>query len=125
RRSSDLSNSMKTIKNKSTRSQYVRDDFSSRESMPCPSPTRSVTNTLIRTPNKPIITKSTYNEFSSAHIICAFNSTIHIVKSTIGEQMYEKVISMLQMGNKLAIDDSIVNKLNNIFSNIFQSSYSE
>ncbi|RGB32388.1 hypothetical protein C1646_743887 [Rhizophagus diaphanus] len=46
-------------------------------------------------------------------------------KATIGEQMYEKVISMLQMGNKLAIDDSIVNKLNNIFSNIFQSSYSE
>ncbi|PKK62681.1 hypothetical protein RhiirC2_855502 [Rhizophagus irregularis] len=82
--------SLDRSKNKSARSQYVRDDFSSRESTPCPSPTRSVTNTLIRTPNKPIITKATYNEFSSAHIICAFNSTIHLVKATIGEQMYEK-----------------------------------
>ncbi|CAB4382634.1 unnamed protein product [Rhizophagus irregularis] len=88
--------SLDRSKNKSARSQYVRDDFSSRESTPCPSPTRSVTNTLIRTPNKPIITKATYNEFSSAHIICAFNSTIHLVKATIGEQI-----------------------------NIFQSSYSE
>ena len=39
--------------------------------------------------------------------------------------MYEKVISMLRMGNKLVIDDSIVKKLNNIFNNVFQSSYSE
>ncbi|PKK59425.1 hypothetical protein RhiirC2_295069 [Rhizophagus irregularis] len=36
-------------KNKNTRSQNVRDDFSSRESTPCP--TRSATYTLIATPN--------------------------------------------------------------------------
>ncbi|GBC05057.1 hypothetical protein RclHR1_00600020 [Rhizophagus clarus] len=94
---SDLG-SLDRSKNKSTRSQYVRDDSSSCESTPCPSPTRSVTN-LIRTPNKPIITKATYNEYSSAHIICAFNSTIHPVKTTIGEQI--------------------------IFNNVSQSSYSK
>ncbi|GES78841.1 hypothetical protein GLOIN_2v1804648 [Rhizophagus clarus] len=99
---SDLG-SLDRSKNKSTRSQYVRDDSSSCESTPCPSPTRSVTN-LIRTPNKPIITKATYNEYSSAHIICAFNSTIHPVKTTIGEQ---------------------IQKLNSIFNNVSQSSYSK
>ncbi|PKK72205.1 hypothetical protein RhiirC2_710553 [Rhizophagus irregularis] len=45
----------------------------SRESTPCPT-VHSATSTLIATPNKPIITKSTYDEFS-AHIICAFNTT--------------------------------------------------
>ncbi|CAG8761106.1 21871_t:CDS:2, partial [Cetraspora pellucida] len=106
-------------------STYVCDDSSSCEIMPCPSPTCSVTNTLIRMPNKPIIMKATYNEYSSAHIICAFNSTIHLVKATIGEQMYEKVISMLQIGNKLVMNDSILKKINNIFNNIFQLNYSE
>uniref|UniRef100_U9TTC3 Uncharacterized protein n=1 Tax=Rhizophagus irregularis (strain DAOM 181602 / DAOM 197198 / MUCL 43194) TaxID=747089 RepID=U9TTC3_RHIID len=60
------------------------EDFAtSHESTPCPT-VHSATSTLIATPNKPIITKATYDEFS-AHIICAFNTTIHLVKETIEE----------------------------------------
>jgi len=94
-------------------------DLEDVESTPCPT-TRSVTRTLMVTPNKPIITKATYDEYS-AHIICAFNTTIHLVKKTIGEQDYEKVKTILQMGNKLVMKDSIVEKL----KKIFQSEYSE
>ncbi|CAI2169396.1 19175_t:CDS:2 [Funneliformis geosporum] len=42
-------------------------------------------------------------------------------KATIEEQVYEKIISMLQPGNKSVINDSIVKKL----ENIFQASYFE
>ncbi|CAG8579992.1 13413_t:CDS:2, partial [Acaulospora morrowiae] len=94
-------------------------DLEDVESTPCPT-TRSVTRTLMVTPNKPIITKATYDEYS-AHIICAFNTTIHLVKKTVGEQDYEKVKTILQMGNKLVMKDSIVEKL----CKIFQSEYSE
>ncbi|CAG8477975.1 14318_t:CDS:10 [Funneliformis mosseae] len=80
---------------------YVCDDSSSCESMPCPSPTRSVTNTLIRMPNKSIITKATYNEYSSAHIISAFNLTIHLVKATIREQIYSKIESKIILETKI------------------------
>ncbi|CAG8590647.1 12728_t:CDS:2 [Ambispora gerdemannii] len=80
-------------------------DLEDVESTPCPT-TRSVTRTLMVTPNKPIITKATYDEYS-AHIICVFNTTIHLVKKTIGEQDYEKVKTILQMGNKLVMKDSI------------------
>ncbi|PKY45430.1 hypothetical protein RhiirA4_443732 [Rhizophagus irregularis] len=63
------------------------EDFAtSHESTPCPT-VHSATSTLIATPNKPIITKATYDEFS-AHIICAFNTTIHLVKETIEEPMF-------------------------------------
>jgi len=48
---------------------------------------------LTMTPNKPIITKTTYDQYSAAHIICAFNSTIHLVKETIREQDYLKICS--------------------------------
>ncbi|CAG8650015.1 5785_t:CDS:2, partial [Paraglomus occultum] len=82
---------------------YV-DKSRSCESMPCPT-TRSVTHTLIVTPNKPIIMNATYEEYS-AHIICAFNTTIHLVKETIGEQAYEEDKNMLQMGNKLIISET-------------------
>ncbi|CAG8579517.1 13471_t:CDS:2 [Funneliformis mosseae] len=96
------------------------EDFAtSRESTPCPT-VHSATSTLIATPNKPIITKATYDEFS-AHIICAFNTTIHLVKETIEEPMYERVRNMLQSRNKLAMSDSIIKKL----ENIFQANYSE
>ncbi|CAG8756504.1 405_t:CDS:2, partial [Rhizophagus irregularis] len=78
------------------------EDFAtSHESTPCPT-VHSATSTLIATPNKPIITKATYDEFS-AHIICAFNTTIHLVKETIEEPMYERVRNMLQSRNKLAM----------------------
>ena len=67
------------------------EDFvTSRESTPCPT-VHSATSTLIATPNKPIITKSTYNEYS-AHIICTFNTMIHLIKETIEEQIYKKKI---------------------------------
>ncbi|RIB18564.1 hypothetical protein C2G38_2142062 [Gigaspora rosea] len=98
---------------------YVRDISVYRERMPDPT-TCSIKRTLLTTPNKPIITKSTYHQYS-AHIICAFNSTIHLVKETLEEQAYEKVKNMLQMGNKLVIKASIVEKL----ENIFQTEYSE
>ncbi|PKY20731.1 hypothetical protein RhiirB3_524509 [Rhizophagus irregularis] len=91
----------------------------SRESTPCPT-VHSATSTLIATPNKPIITKSTYDEFS-AHIICAFNTTIHLVKEMIEEPIYERVCNMLQSRNKLAMSDSIIKKL----EDIFQANYSE
>ncbi|CAG8665055.1 12410_t:CDS:2, partial [Funneliformis caledonium] len=65
--------------------------------------------------------ETTYDEFS-AHIICAFNTTIHLVKETIKEPtMYERVRNMLQSRNKLAMSDSIIKKL----ENIFQANYSE
>ncbi|CAG8538327.1 hypothetical protein C2G38_2200012 [Gigaspora rosea] len=70
--------------------------------------------------NKPIITKATYDEYS-AHIICAFNTMIHLVKETVEKPVYEKVRNMLQMGNKLVINDLIVK----ILKNIFRESYSE
>ncbi|CAB4434655.1 unnamed protein product [Rhizophagus irregularis] len=88
------------------------EDFAtSHESTPCPT-VHSATSTLIATPNKPIITKATYDEFS-AHIICAFNTTIHLVKETIEEPMYKRVRNMLQSRNKLAMSDSIIKKLEN------------
>ncbi|CAG8660516.1 19539_t:CDS:2, partial [Dentiscutata erythropus] len=98
---------------------YVRDKPVSHERTPDPT-TCSIKCTLLTTPNKPIITKSTYYQYS-AHIICALNTTIHLVKETLEEQAYEKVKNMLQMGNKLAIKDSIVEKL----EKIFQTKYSE
>lgn len=58
------------------------------------------------TPNKPIITKAMYDEYSA----CAFNTTIHLVKETIEEPVYEKVKNMLQMENKLVMNDSIIKK---------------
>ncbi|CAG8564355.1 1053_t:CDS:10, partial [Acaulospora morrowiae] len=82
--SADSDGYVEEHKNKNARS-HVRDNSSFRESTPCPT-TRSVTHTLKVTPNKPIITKATYEEYS-AHIICAFNTTIHLVKETIGEQL--------------------------------------
>ncbi|RIB11441.1 hypothetical protein C2G38_2042673 [Gigaspora rosea] len=80
----------------------------------------SATNALIMIPNKPIITKATYDKYS-AHIICAFNTTIHLVKETVEKPGYEKVRNMLQMGNKLVMNDLIVK----ILKNIFRESYSE
>jgi len=89
-------------------------DLEDVESTPCLT-TRSVTHTLMVMPNKPIITKATYDEYSS-HKICAFNTMIHLVKKTIREQDYEKVKTILQMGNKLVMKDSIVEKLKKYFN---------
>ncbi|CAI2169744.1 16537_t:CDS:2 [Funneliformis geosporum] len=46
---------------------------------------------------------------------------VQVQLATIEEQVYEKIISMLQPGNKSVINDSIVKKL----ENIFQASYFE
>ncbi|CAG8604161.1 16785_t:CDS:2 [Cetraspora pellucida] len=133
----DLENveeSKKSIKNKNVRlQQYVCNNFISCKTILC-STVHSATSTsfvtsniiylatsiLIMTSNKPIITKATYNEYS-AYIICAFNTMIHLVKETVEKLVYEKVRNMLQMGNKLVMNDLIIKKL----KNIFQASYSE
>ncbi|CAG8659411.1 27391_t:CDS:2 [Dentiscutata erythropus] len=130
----DVEEFKKFIKNKNIKSQkYVCNNFISYESTLCPT-VYSATSTLIATPNiihsatstlivilnKPIITKAIYNEYS-AHIICAFNTMIHLVKETIEKLVYEKVKNMLQVGNKLVMNDLIVKKL----ENIFQASYSK
>ncbi|CAG8815860.1 3973_t:CDS:1 [Gigaspora margarita] len=46
---------------------------------------------------------------------------IHLVKENIEELVYEKVRNMLQMENKLVMNDLIVKRL----ENLFQSSYSK
>ncbi|CAG8737312.1 12507_t:CDS:2, partial [Dentiscutata heterogama] len=118
--SSNSSDSDGYVEYKNARSKrYARVKSVSREITPVPT-TYSIKHTLLATPNKPIITKSTYHQYS-AHIICAFNTTIHLVKETLEEQAYEKVKNMLQMGNKLVIKDSIVENL----EKIFQTEYSE
>ncbi|KAF0439682.1 hypothetical protein F8M41_004127 [Gigaspora margarita] len=53
------------------------------EGTPCPI-THNVANPLIITPNKPIITRATYHQIST-HIICAFNTTLHLVKADDSE----------------------------------------
>ncbi|GES86866.1 hypothetical protein GLOIN_2v1804648 [Rhizophagus clarus] len=53
---------------------YARKEDNSRESTPCPT-TSTTANTLIITPNKPIVTRATFNQYS-VHVICSFNTTI-------------------------------------------------
>ncbi|CAB4377176.1 unnamed protein product [Rhizophagus irregularis] len=66
--SSDSDEYVEGSKYKNARSkQYVREENNSRESTPCPT-TSTVTNTLIVTPNKPIITNTTFNQYST-HVI--------------------------------------------------------
>ncbi|CAJ0847492.1 6965_t:CDS:2 [Entrophospora sp. SA101] len=87
-----------------------------RELMPCP----ITRNPLIITPNKPIITRTTYNQIST-HIICAFNATVHLVKETTEKTLYEEIEKFLRMRNKLILKSSITKKL----GVIFQTDYSE
>nr|CAG8452896.1 8319_t:CDS:2 [Entrophospora candida] len=87
-----------------------------RELTPCP----TTRNSLIITPNKPIITRTTYNQIST-HIICAFNATVHLVKETTEKNLYEEIEKFLRMRNKLILKSSITKKL----GVIFQTDYSE
>ena len=75
---------------------------------------------MIVTPNKPIITNTTFNQYST-HVICAFNATIHLVQQTTEKKLYEEIERILQLRNKLVLKDSINKKL----GVIFQSDYSE
>ncbi|RIA80493.1 hypothetical protein C1645_745217 [Glomus cerebriforme] len=85
--SSDSDEYVEGSKYKNARSkQYVREENNSRESTPCPT-TSTVTNTLIVTPNKPIITNTTFNQYST-HVICAFNATIHLVQQTTEKKLH-------------------------------------
>ncbi|CAH1762648.1 2233_t:CDS:2 [Entrophospora sp. SA101] len=77
-------------------------------------------NPLIISPNKPIITRTTYNKFST-HIICAFNAMICFVKETTDKTLYEKIKNLLRMRNKMVLNSSITKKL----SVIFQTDYSD
>ncbi|CAG8523202.1 8615_t:CDS:10 [Dentiscutata erythropus] len=64
--------------------------------------------------NRPIITKVIYNLIST-HIICAFSSTLHLVRETINKSLFEKIEKLLRMRNKLILDKSITLKLKAIF----------
>jgi len=55
------------------------------------------------------------------HVICAFTTTIHLIKQTTEEKLYEEIERILQMRNKLVLKGSINKKL----EVIFQSDYSE
>ncbi|CAG8755008.1 13516_t:CDS:2, partial [Funneliformis caledonium] len=70
--------------------------------------------------NRPIITETTYNLIST-HIICAFNSTLHLVKKSVKESLFEKIKKVLKTRNKLILDRSIIQK----FEAIFQTDYAE
>ncbi|CAG8563740.1 8844_t:CDS:2, partial [Ambispora leptoticha] len=70
--------------------------------------------------NRPIITEVTYNLIST-HIICAFSSTLHLVRGTVDESLFEKIEKLLRMRNKLILDKSITLKL----EAIFQTDYAE
>ena len=61
--------------------------------------TRNV-NPPVISPYRPIITKATYDQIST-HIICAFNTTIYLVKETTESTLYEKIEKLLKMRNKL------------------------
>ncbi|CAG8501271.1 3147_t:CDS:2 [Paraglomus brasilianum] len=47
-------------------------------------------NPPVISPYRPIITKATYDQIST-HIICTFNTTIHLVKETTESTLYEKI----------------------------------
>ncbi|CAG8791021.1 6634_t:CDS:2, partial [Cetraspora pellucida] len=64
--------------------------------------------------NRPIISETTYNLIST-HIICAFNSTLHMVKESVEENLFEKIERLLNMRNKLILSKQIMQKLETIF----------
>lgn len=64
--------------------------------------------------NRPIILETTYNLIST-HIICAFNSMLHLVKKSVEESLFEKIERLLKMRNKLILSKSIMQKLETIF----------
>ena len=81
--------------------------------------TRNV-NPPVISPYRPIITKATYDQIST-HIICAFNTTIYLVKETTESTLYEKIEKLLKMRNRLILKRPITEKL----YAIFQADYSE
>ncbi|CAG8543003.1 33270_t:CDS:2 [Gigaspora margarita] len=54
--------------------------------------------------------KQAYNQYSM-HVICAFGSTLHLVKETIDKQLYEEIEKIIKMRNKSFLNSSIVKKL--------------
>ncbi|CAG8748202.1 521_t:CDS:2, partial [Dentiscutata heterogama] len=64
--------------------------------------------------NRPIILETTYNLIST-HIICAFNSTLHMVKESVEENLFEKIERLLNIRNKLILLKQIMQKLETIF----------
>ncbi|CAG8764872.1 18219_t:CDS:1, partial [Rhizophagus irregularis] len=89
--------------------QYVHEENNSYESTPYPT-TSIVTNTLIVTSNKPIITNTTFNQYFT-HVICVFNATIHLVQQITEKKLYEEIERILQLRNKLVLKDLINKKL--------------
>ncbi|CAI2192327.1 6581_t:CDS:2, partial [Funneliformis geosporum] len=70
--------------------------------------------------NKPIVTKMMYDEYFP-YLICAFNSTINYIKETIKKETYVEIKKMLQMNDRLILQESVVKKL----ETIFETDYSE
>ncbi|CAG8719461.1 18612_t:CDS:2, partial [Racocetra persica] len=83
-------------------------------------PLRNNPDSSVISLNRPIITEVTYNLIST-HIICAFSLTLHLVRETVDESLFEKIEKLLRMRNKLILDKSITSKL----EAIFQTDYAE
>nr|CAG8477317.1 10514_t:CDS:2 [Entrophospora candida] len=64
--------------------------------------------------NRPIILETTYNLIST-HVICAFNSTLHLVKKSVDESLFEKIERLIKMRNKLILSKPMMQKLKTIF----------
>lgn len=76
-----------------------------------PSPViQSIQEALIITPNKLIITKTMYDKYST-YLICAFNSTINYVKETVEEGIYIEIKRLLQMKDRLILQETFVKNL--------------
>ncbi|CAJ0768977.1 3226_t:CDS:2, partial [Entrophospora sp. SA101] len=73
-----------------------------------------LSESLIITPNKPIISQMMYSQYH-AHIICAFNTTLTYLKKSLDNNTYESIKNTIYCGKKLIIKDHIVAKLNKIF----------
>jgi hypothetical protein len=77
---------------------------------------RPLTNPfLIKTPNKPRISKSMHSKYA-AHLICAFRSTLGYVKETCEKRVYEDIKQKVERWNRVVLKESLVMQLETIFS---------
>ncbi|CAB4410049.1 unnamed protein product [Rhizophagus irregularis] len=92
--SSDSDKYVEGFKYKNARSkQYVCEENNSWESTLCPT-TSTVTNILIVTPNKPIITNTTFNQYST-HIIFlkdSINKKLEVIFQSDYSEIFSKIV---------------------------------
>ncbi|CAG8803952.1 18901_t:CDS:2, partial [Dentiscutata erythropus] len=91
----------------------------SREYTPCPVTQQSIQQALIFAPNKPIVSKLMYDRYSP-YLICAFNATINYVKETVDERIYMEIKNLLQLKDRLILQQTFVDKLNKIFETPYE-----